>query len=139
MTMIDEEEENIEKLLKRKISWKNLLKGILGFILLGCAFLLITLAQQGEEVNTTYFMFGIVLICLGSSIMMPNRKKKKELRHTISILQCEECGNKRVQDYRDGDFVFKKTDSQCEKCKNQFKIIEVNSVKLKTGTKTKNK
>jgi thiol:disulfide interchange protein len=133
--MIDEEEEDVEKLLKRRISWKNMLKGILGLILLGGAFALITIAQQGGGINTLYLMFGILLMCMASSVMMPNRKKKKDLRHTISVLQCEKCGTKRVHDYKEGDFVYKQTNIPCEQCHTNYKIIEVYSLKLKSSAK----
>ena len=135
--MIDEEEEDVEKLLKRKISWKAFFKGLLAFILGGGAFLLITFSQQGEEINITYFMFGIILLCMVSSIMVPVPKKKTDLRHTVSIHKCAVCGNKRVHDYKDGDFVHKDSGIVCEKCAGSYKIIEVYSIKLKQRGKKK--
>jgi len=137
MIMIDEEEENVEDLLKRKISWKAVLKGLLGLILLGGAFTLITISQQGEGINITYFMFGVVLLCMASSIMVPKPKKKKELRHTVSIHRCDKCGEKRVHDYKEGDFVHKDSGIVCEKCAGTYKIFEVYSIKLKPRSKKK--
>ena len=137
--MIDEEEEDVEKLLKGKISWKAVFKGIFGFLLMGGAFVLITISQQGEEMNVTYFIFGIVLLCMASSIMVPVPKKKKDLRHTVSVLKCEKCGNERVHDYKEGDFVFKDTGIICDKCSLKYKILKVYSIKLKPQGKKKNK
>ncbi|TFG19225.1 MAG: hypothetical protein EU530_06815 [Promethearchaeota archaeon] len=135
--MIDEEEEDVEKLLKRKISWKSVFKGLLGLILLGGAFTLITISRQGGEINITYFMFGIVLLCIASSVMVPVPKKKNELRHTVSIHKCAKCGNKRVHDYKEGDFVHKDSGIMCEECAGNYKIFEVYSIKLKARKKTK--
>ena len=107
--MIDEEEEDVEKILKRRISWKNVLKGILGFILLAGGVTLIQLGQSSESINYTYIILGIFLLCMSSSLLVQPPKKKKDVRHTISILQCQKCGLERVQDYKDGDYVFKDT------------------------------
>lgn len=137
--MIDEEEEDVDKLLKRKISWKGVLKAILGFILIGGSVFLIQISQRGEEINTTYFMLGIVLMCMASTVMVPVPRKKKEIRHTVSILECEKCGSKRVHDYTDGDFVYKSTGIPCINCDGQYKILRVFSLKLKTKGKSKSK
>jgi hypothetical protein len=137
--MIDDEEEDVEKLLKRRISWKALLKGIVGFLLLGGAFVLITISQTSEGINTTYFLLGIMLMCLSSSVLVPIPTKKTELRHTISILKCESCGIERVRDYQDGDYVYKDTDLSCPNCEGRYKIHSVYSLKLKQKKSRKSK
>ena len=137
--MIDEEEEDFEKILKRKISWKKLLKGTLGLIFLGGAFFLIEFSRSEEGINYTYFLLGITLMCMASTLMVPIPKKTKDLRHTVSILKCEKCGIERVRDYQDGDFVFKITSVNCETCNKPFKIQQVYSLKLKTKVKKKKK
>lgn len=135
--MIEEDEEDIEKILKRKISWKALLKSILGIILFVGSIFLIQYSQRGESINTTYFILGIMLMCIASSVMVPNPKKKKEVLHTVSILKCEKCGVERVHDYKDGDYVYKDTGIPCEKCDGSYKILCVYSLKLKSKGRTK--
>ncbi len=137
--MIDEEEEDVEKILKRKISWKKVLKGILGFILLGGGFVLIQLSQASGSINPTYFILAIFLICMSSSVLVQIPKKTKEVRHTISVLQCQKCGVERVNDYKDGDYVFKDTGISCPNCDSTFKILKVYSLKLKSKGKIKTK
>lgn len=135
--MIDEEEEDVEEKLKRKISWKAVLKGIIGFLLLGGGFVLIQFSQSGDTTNTTYLILGITLLCMASSVMVPVPQKKKEVRHTISILKCKKCGYERVHDYAEGDFVFKETIMPCDKCDGNFQISKVYSLKLKSKGKKK--
>ena len=135
--MIDPEEEDVEKLLKRKISWKAVLKGILGLLLLGGAFFLITTFQNTQD--STYLILGIVLMCMASSILVPIPQKKNELRHTLTILKCDQCGSERVQDYKEGDFVFKDTGIPCRDCNSTYKILNVYSVKLKPKSRMKTK
>jgi hypothetical protein len=135
--MIDEEEEDIEKLLKRRISWKSLLKGIFGLLFLGGAILLIQFSQTADGVNYTFFLLGITLMCMASTIMVPIPKKEKDVRHTISILKCEKCGSERVQDYKDGDFVHKDSKIACKNCDGHYKIQQVYSLKLKPKAKIK--
>lgn len=137
--MIDEEEEDVDKLLKRKISWKGVLKAILGFTLIGGSVFLIQISQQGEEINTTYLMLGIVLMCMASTVMVPIPRKKKDVRHTVSVLECEICDSKRVHDYANGDFVYKNTGISCTNCDGQYKILRVYSLKLKSKGKSKSK
>jgi len=135
--MIDEEEDDVENLLKRKISWKAILKGFFGLIMLGGAVLLIQFSRSEEGINYTYFFLAITLMCVASSIMVPIPERKKEVRHTISLLKCEKCGSLRVQDYMDGDFVYKDTETPCKQCSGNYKIHEVYSLKLKSTGKKK--
>ena len=137
--MIDDEEEDVEKILKRRISWKAVLKGILGFLLLGGGFVLIQIAQSSENINYTYFVSGIFLMCMASSVLVQVPKKKKEVRHTIWVLKCQKCGFERVNDYTDGDFVFKDTGIKCPNCEGTFKIQKVYSLKLKSKGRAKTK
>ncbi len=135
--MIDQDEEDVEKLLKRKISWKSIIKGVLGLILLVGGVLLIEYFRRTQ--NSTYMLLGIVLLCMGSSVMVPIPQKKNELRHTISILKCDNCGSERVQDYKEGDFVFKDTEITCRDCSSTYLIHNVYSVKLKSKARKKSK
>ena len=122
--MIESEEKEIEELLKNKISWKSILKGILAFIFMGTAYVFINFFSD-------FSLVGFILLCLSSVLMIPQIKQEEKNRLTISISVCEnaKCGKNRVQDYEPGDFVFKISGS-CSNCGGNFRIKEIYSVKL---------
>ncbi|MHA1727746.1 MAG: hypothetical protein ACTSWY_03330 [Promethearchaeota archaeon] len=129
--MIDEEDEEIEDLLKRKISWKVILKGTLAFILMGSAYMLI-------QFSSDWMFFGILIMCLASSLMVPSQKEKRVIRQTLSFLKCDKCSIQQVKDYEEGDFIFKEA-GICPKCGNSLKISLIYSVKLKEKEEKKKK
>ena len=126
-----QEEEDIEDILKRKIPWKGILKGLFVVLFLGTAYIIITYFPL-------WFLFGIVLIILSVLLMIPQLPEEDSLRQTLSVLKCEnkECGTQKVRNYEDGDFVFK-TGGICPKCNSNFKIIEIYSIKIKPDDEQK--
>jgi len=123
--MIQEEEEDIEDILKHKISWMGILKGSIVGLFTVTAYIIITYFPL-------WSILGIVLILLSVLLMLPQLPDRDSLRQTKSVLNCEnkECGTRKVRDYEDGDFVFK-TGGICPKCNSNFKITEIYSIKLK--------
>ncbi len=122
--MIQEEEENIEDILKSINPWKGFLKGFIVVLFMVIAYVTITYFPS-------WSILGIVLLILSALFMIPELPDQDKKRQTLSVLKCEniECGNQIVRDYEDGDFVFN-ISTICPKCNTNFKIIEIYSKKL---------
>jgi hypothetical protein len=123
--MSQEEEENIEDILKSINPWKGFLKGIIVVVFMVTAYITITYFPS-------WSILGVVLLILSALIMIPELPDQDgNKRLTLSVLKCEniECGNQIVRDYEDGDFVFN-IGRICPKCNTNFKIIEIYSKKL---------
>ncbi|MHA1726284.1 MAG: hypothetical protein ACTSYC_08215 [Promethearchaeota archaeon] len=133
--MIDEEDE--EEILKKKISFKSVLKNILIIILIIIGALFIYLGIFPDQ--TTNFMVGFTLICIGTTILQLPKRMQEPLRQTLTILTCNLCGITKVRNFKAGDFVFKKTEDHCEKCHEPLQIKQIYSVKLKKNMKIEEK
>ncbi len=133
--MIDEEDE--EEILKKGVSLKSVIKNILivALIVLGALFVYFGLFPD----QTTNFMIGFTLICVGTTILQIPHRAQEPLRQTLTILFCNICGITKVRNYQVGDFVFKKTQDQCEKCNEPMQIKQIYSVKLKKNVKIEEK
>ena len=93
---------------------------------------------RGSENAAGSMFFGIILMCLTTTLMVPQEKTEKPVRQTLTISKCEKCGLTKVKDYEEGDYVLKITE-KCNKCDVSLKIVEVYSVKLKEKDKSKEK
>lgn len=122
--MSQEEEENIEDILKSIYPWKGFLKGFIVVLFMVTAYITITFFPS-------WSILGVVLLILSALFMIPELPDQEKKRQTLSVLKCEniECGTQKVKDYEDGDFVFK-IGGICPKCNNNYKIIEIYSKKL---------
>lgn len=137
-TMIDDSEnEDPEELLKRKISWKSVLKGIfVGIIMIGSV-VIIQLSRMGV-ISGNWLWVGFILLCISSSLIVPRKHEEKPMRQTLSLLKCEKCGIQKVRDYLDGDYIYKPV-GVCSKCNEKMQIMEIYSVKLKEKSKKADK
>lgn len=133
-----EEEKSPEEILKRKITWKSVLKNIITFIMLFGAFILITYFSSAETLGSTGMFLGITLLCIASSLMVPMDEDKKDLKHTLTMMKCEKCSKTIIKDFQEGDYVFKSADN-CPQCNVPMKIQEIYQVKLKMKEKASNK
>lgn len=133
-----EEEKTPEEILKRKITWKSVLKNIITFIMLFGAFILITYFSSPESLGSTGMFLGITLLCIASSLMVPMDEDKKDVKQTLTTLKCEKCSKTIIKDYQEGDFVFKMADL-CPQCNIPMKIQEIYQVKLKMKEKPSKK
>ncbi|MHA1805902.1 MAG: hypothetical protein ACTSU4_15410 [Promethearchaeota archaeon] len=133
--MIDEEDE--EEILKKKISFKSVLKNIVIIILIIIGALFIYLGIFPDQM--TNFMVGFTLICIGTTILQLPKRMQEPLRQTLTILTCNICGITKVRNFQAGDFVFKKTEDNCEKCHKPLQIKQIYSVKLKKNVKIEEK
>jgi len=126
--MIDD--ENDEDILNKSVSLKKVLKNILLILLIGVGALFIYL---GGENQTTNFMIGFSLICLGTSLIQLQRRTTEPIRQTLTILACNLCNITNVRHYEHGDYVFKEIGS-CDKCNESMRIKQIYNVKLKKPT-----
>ncbi len=123
--MIEEEDEDF---LNKKRSIKSILKSILLFFLIITGVIILAV---GNVLGLTYlFWIGIIIVCMGSVFLNVRRKPKEPLLQTLCILRCEICDFTKVQDYIEGDFVFK-IHGKCSKCDGSMKINDIYSIKLK--------
>jgi len=123
--LIEEEDEDF---LNKKRSSKSILKSILTFILIIIGVILLA---YGNASGLTYlFWIGIFIMCVGSAFLNVRRKPKEPKLQTLCILRCELCNFTKVQDFKEGDYVFK-IDGKCSKCDGSMKINDIYSIKLK--------
>ena len=130
--MIDEEDD--EEILKKKLSWKSVLKNLVLIVLIGIGVMFMYIGEPDPTVN---LMIGFFFICLATSILQMKKSPKDPLRQTLTILKCNSCGAIKVRNYENGDFIFKSTEV-CTKCNKLMQINQIYSVKLKKA-KDKNK
>ncbi|HMF30966.1 MAG TPA: hypothetical protein VKK79_06110 [Candidatus Lokiarchaeia archaeon] len=132
--MIDPDDDEYAEYLKkdRKGQVLSVLKGLAIVALFVLSYYLIQLGFSGGTGGTSYITLGFLLICLLSTLMSIQPKKKKNKRHTLTILGCTDpqCKGKKVRDYQDGDYVFKE-EGKCAQCNGMLRIEEIYSVKLK--------
>lgn len=123
--MIDEEDD--EEILKKKLSWKSVLKNLVLIALLAIGVLFMYIGEPDPTVN---LMIGFFFICLATSILQMKKPPKDPVRQTLTILKCISCGAVKVRNYESGDFIFKLLGT-CEKCNDPMEINQIYSVKLK--------
>lgn len=83
-------------------------------------------------------LFAIALIFL--FILLTDVKKQGKRMMVINPeikvqLICRECGFKEIRDFRDGDYISKKSDEKCEKCGGDKYIDLIYSVIKQEKTK----
>ncbi|MHA1821366.1 MAG: hypothetical protein ACTSVC_12900 [Promethearchaeota archaeon] len=126
--MIEDEDKDVEELLKHKISWKSVLKTIVIFILMLISYFLIQFAGKSGG-GSNWSILGFTLLCIASSLMVPEKKEEKLVRQTLSNLKCEQCGKVLIRDYKEGDYIFKRV-GKCPECKGTMYVSEIYSVKI---------
>ncbi|MFX1237783.1 MAG: hypothetical protein ACFFAS_03340 [Promethearchaeota archaeon] len=133
--MIDDEDD--EAILNKKTSPKMVLKTLFVILLvvIGAFIIYIGIFPENQVLN---FGLGFIVICLGTSIIQMPSEPPEPVRQTLTILICERCSAKKVRDYKDGDFVYKKMD-ECNKCGVAMSIKQIYSVKLKQSPEKKSK
>ncbi|MFX0000799.1 MAG: hypothetical protein ACFE9Q_04905 [Candidatus Hodarchaeota archaeon] len=129
------EEEDDEEILKKRITFKSILKNILFIILIVVGVLFIYLDFGPDQISS--WSIGFILICFGATLIQFQKSPAEPIRQTLTILICKLCGLTKVRNYEKGDFVFKRKD-KCEKCEDLMEIKQIYSVRLKSPTE-KNK
>ncbi|MHA1340006.1 MAG: TFIIB-type zinc ribbon-containing protein [Promethearchaeota archaeon] len=128
--MIEKDELDIKERLKNKISWKSLLRNLVGIILVILSFIILSIGRTNPDIQGQTYFLGIILMCIATSLIIEESKEKKIVKQTLTSLECPNCGAKIVRDYENGDYVFNKS-GKCGKCGSDLIITKIHSVKLK--------
>jgi len=125
------EEEDDEDVLKKRITFKSVLKNILLILLIVIGAMFIYLGIGPDPVSS--WTIGFMLICFGATLIQFQKSPPEPIRQTLTILLCKLCGLTKVRNYVKGDFVFKRLD-KCDKCEDLMEIKDIYSVRLKSPT-----
>ena len=126
-------EKDIEDYLKHESLGKGIVKAIIVVLSMGTAYIIVTNFPD-------WFLMAILLFLLSAILMVPDLPENERKRQTQTVIKCEntKCGNQKIRDYKDGDFVFK-NGGICPKCNSNYNIIEIYSKKLKEDSKQETK
>jgi len=124
--LIDEDLD--EDILNKKKSLKQILKTIFTISLIIIGVIILSIGNYFGI--TALFWGGLFIMCMASCLINIRTSPKEPLTQTLSVVRCEKCNYTKVQDFRQGDFVFKIT-GDCNKCDGALKIQEIYTVKLK--------
>ena len=125
------EEEDDEEVLKKKITFKSVLKNILLILLIVIGFMFIYLGIGPDPISS--WTIGFMLLCFGATLIQFQKSTPEPIRQTLTILICKLCGLTKVRNYEKGDFVFKRL-GKCDKCEDLMEIKDIYSVRLKSPT-----
>ena len=56
---------------------------------------------------------------------MKFKRKKVEIITPYTVEQCNSCNAISKRKFKEGDYIFKKTDIQCSSCKGQISVIKI--------------
>ncbi len=129
------EEEDDEEVLKKKISFKSILKNLLFILIFILGWLFISFNFGDNQISS--WSIGFILMCLGLTFIQLQKTPPEPIRQTLTILICKLCGLTKVRNYEKGDFVFKRL-GKCDKCEELMEIKDIYSIRLKSPTE-KNK
>ncbi|MFW9877375.1 MAG: hypothetical protein ACFFG0_30160 [Candidatus Thorarchaeota archaeon] len=127
------EEEDDEDILKKRVTFKSVLKNLLSIFLIILGFLFIYTGILPDEVSG--WTMGFMLICLGATLIQMQKSPSEPIRQTLTILICNLCGLTKVRNYEKGDFIFRKID-KCTKCDDMMEVKQIYSVRLKKPTES---
>jgi hypothetical protein len=122
----ENDEKDIDDLLKFKISWKTILKVVIALVVLGIILYYSIIGNFPSEI----YVYVIFFVCLiGEAVLLSLEIENEISLQTISTIKCQKCSFKKISRFVDGDFIFKVKD-KCPNCEENLKITEIYSVKL---------
>jgi len=128
-------EDDIEELLKYKISWKTVLKIVIILILVGVVLYYVIIGVFPSDV----FIYVLVLLCIIGGIILISLEHEDDVdRQTVSALECPNCDFQMINSYEKGDYIFKNM-GKCSNCEGNLQIAEIYSVKLAKKQKEEEK
>ena len=132
--MIEEVNENdIEELLKYKISWKTILKIVIVLIFVGTVIYFSIIGVFPSDI----YIYVIVIVCvIGGAILISLDFEEDITNQTISAFNCLKCDFQRNNSYENEDFIFK-IKGKCPNCDENLQITKIYSVKLAEKQKEK--
>ena len=122
----DINENDIEELLKYKISWKTILKIVIViiFVVIVAYFSII-----GVFPSDIYIYVIVILCIIGGAILISLDHEEDVNLQTVSSLKCLKCDFQKIKSYNNGDYIFKNAE-KCPNCDGDLQISEIYSVKL---------
>ena len=134
--IIEEVKENdIEELLKYKVSWKTILKIVIILILVGVVIYFVIIQVFPSDV----FIYILVIVCIIGGIILISLEHEDDVdRQTVSALACQNCDFQTINSYNKGDYIFKNI-GKCSNCKGNLQIAQIYSVKLAKRQKEEKK
>ena len=122
----DDHENDIEELLKYKISWKFILKIVIVLIFVGIVIIFSIIGIFPSDI----YIYVIVFVCIIGGVIIISLDFKEEITNqTISASNCLKCDFQRNNSYENEDFIFK-IKGKCPNCDENLQIAEIYSVKL---------
>ena len=129
----DDHENDIEELLKYKISWKFILKIVIVLIFVGIVIYFSIIGVFPSDI----YIYVIVIVCvIGGAILISLDFEEDITNQTISALNCLKCDFQRNNSYENEDFIFK-IKGKCPNCDENLQITKIYSVKLAEKQKEK--
>ena len=129
----DDHENNIEELLKYKISWKIILKIVIVLIFVGIVIYFSIIGVFPSDI----YIYVIVIVCvIGGAILISLDFEEDITNQTISAFNCLKCDFQRNNSYENEDFIFK-IKGKCPNCDENLQITKIYSVKLAEKQKEK--
>jgi len=126
--IIEEVNKNdIEELLKYKISWKTILKIVIVIVFL---VIVVYFSIIGVFPSDIYIYVIVILCIVGGIVLISLDHEEDVIQQTVSTLKCLKCDFQRINSYEDGDHIFKMM-KKCPNCDGNLQIAEIYSVKLK--------
>jgi hypothetical protein len=131
----DVDENDIEELLKSKISWKNILKIVILIIFV----VVVVYFSVSGVFPSDFYIYVIVFLCIvGGAILISLDHEEDVNKQTVSSLKCLKCDFQRINSYNNGDYIFKIME-KCSNCDGNLQIAEIYSVKLAEKQKKEKK
>lgn len=124
--MIDEELD--EDILNKKRSAKSVLKTVFTLLLIIAGVIILSVGNYLGI--TAMYWGGLIILCMSSCLINIRKTPKDPQTQTLSVVRCDKCNLTKVQDFKQGEFVFKEV-GKCSKCDGMLKVQEIYIVKLK--------
>ncbi|HDH45057.1 MAG TPA: hypothetical protein ENG66_06690 [Thermococcus sp.] len=94
------------------------------FFLLNALFL--SFSYDWEDMLSA-LLLGLFFLMLSSTCSYQIKRiiKARKQEVIVTLLECEKCGFKKKRRFKRGDYIFKKTDEACSRCKADMLIVGI--------------
>ena len=131
----DDHKNEIEELLKYKISWKIILKIVIVVILVGIVIYFSIIGVFPSDI----YIYVIIIVCIiGGAILITVDYEEDVKNQTVSAFDCLKCDFQKINSFENGDFIFK-IKGKCPNCDGNLHIAKIYSVKLAEKQKKRKK
>jgi len=131
----EDHENNVEELLKYKISWKIILKIVLIIILVGIVLYFSIIGVFPSDI----YIYVILIVCIIGGVILISLDFEEDVNNqTVSAFDCLNCDFQKINSFDDGDFIFK-IKGKCPNCDGNLQINKIYSVKFAKKQKKEKK